>query len=74
MKFVTVDIDKLDDFLRLARLAGAVVFVNVQNEMLDTLFFLQATSYPLVIQCAVGEGAWRGETGDMVVIEATLEG
>lgn len=74
MKPIVIDVDKPEQFLKLAVGSQQQVFVDVQHGMRDVLFFLvNGHSYPICFQCMVEPGSWRSNPWAVDVIEATLE-
>jgi hypothetical protein len=71
---ITIDIDHLEDFCKLA--AGSVVFVDVQTEGHDRLYYFPAgPGEQVVMTCLCREGAWKKqEAPNIKFVEATVEG
>lgn len=75
MKRITVDIDKLEDYIALVKLAKQVTYVDVQGLSQDTLFMLGATGDTAVVyQHSTTQNKWREQWPEgFPVFEATLE-
>jgi hypothetical protein len=75
MKKVTIDIDKLDDYISLVRLASQVSYVDVQDLTHDVLFMIGLSgNVPIVYQHCTTQNKWREKWPEgMPVFEATLE-
>lgn len=71
MKVVTVEVERFEDFKRLAEAQQGLLFVE-SGELTDTLSILANRPYPLVFECAVPKGSWHDLDRTVLAVEAKI--